>query len=137
MANSDESLIKAVGEELRAIRDERGMTRPQLIDRLERPMPVNTYACYEQGIRPVPVPQLARICRALEVPLPELMERALRRAGWKQAAMSVYVTVAQGEVASTLEVSNTVMMDLASDGSLLGIEIIGGIDVRINGRPVR
>jgi hypothetical protein len=41
-------------------------------------MPVNTYACYEQAIRPCPLPRLVDICRALDVKVGDLIESALQ-----------------------------------------------------------
>jgi hypothetical protein len=42
-------------------------------------MPVNTYACYEQGIRQCSIPRLVEICQTLGVAAPELLALALQR----------------------------------------------------------
>lgn len=74
---TDQEIIQAIGEELRRARANTGWSRPELVARLTTPTPVNTYACYEQGIRQCSIPRLVEICKALGVGAPGLLGRAL------------------------------------------------------------
>jgi transcriptional regulator with XRE-family HTH domain len=74
------AITRAVGEELRRARDDRGWSRPDLVRRLRNRLPVNTYACYEQGIRQVSIPRLVELCETLGVAAPDLLGLALQRA---------------------------------------------------------
>jgi transcriptional regulator with XRE-family HTH domain len=73
-------IIRAIGEELRRARDNLGWSRPELVRRMASDVPVNTYACYEQGIRQCSIPRLVEICQTLGVAAPELLGLALQRA---------------------------------------------------------
>lgn len=75
----DQAIVKAVGEELRRARACVGWSRPELVRRMRTRIPVNTYACYEQGIRQCSIPRLIEICEALGVSVPELLSLALQR----------------------------------------------------------
>ena len=79
IADADQAIIQAVGDELRRARNSAGWTRPDLVKRLKPRIPVNTYACYEQGIRPCPIPRLVQICQALGVSAADLLSLALQR----------------------------------------------------------
>jgi transcriptional regulator with XRE-family HTH domain len=76
---ADQEIVVAVGEELRRARGSAGWSRPELIKRMRTPVPVNTYACYEQGIRQCSIPRLVEICRTLDVSAPDLIGLALQR----------------------------------------------------------
>lgn len=76
----DSRIILAIGEELRRARDSLGWSRAELVKRLSPTVPVNTYACYEKGIRQCSIPRLVEICRALGVAASELLGLALQRA---------------------------------------------------------
>lgn len=83
MDSSDDEaqlITESIGRELRRARDSMGLSRPDFVDRLGFDMPVNTYACYEQGVRPCSIPRLVVICRALNVAVPDLLGLALQRA---------------------------------------------------------
>jgi transcriptional regulator with XRE-family HTH domain len=77
--DADTLIVRAIGEELRRARDSVGWSRPELVKRMQSNVPVNTYACYEQGIRQCSIPRLVEICRALGVAAPELLSLALQR----------------------------------------------------------
>jgi transcriptional regulator with XRE-family HTH domain len=77
--DADTLIVRAIGEELRRARDNVGWSRPELVKRMHSNVPVNTYACYEQGIRQCSIPRLVEICRALGVAAPELLSLALQR----------------------------------------------------------
>lgn len=76
-----DDITTAIGVELRRSRTSQGWSRPELIARMKVAIPVNTYACYEQGIRQCSIPRLVEICEALGVGAPELLDLALRRHG--------------------------------------------------------
>ncbi len=75
----DQSIVRAIGAELRRARANAGWSRPELIKHMQTRIPVNTYACYEQGIRQCSIPRLVEICQALRVSAPELLGLALQR----------------------------------------------------------
>lgn len=77
----DDKVSHAIGNALRDARNSLGLTRSALVALLKRTMPVTTLACYEQGVRPCPIPRLVEICQALNVSPAELLTRALREAG--------------------------------------------------------
>lgn len=84
-ADADATLARAIGMELNLARRQKGWTRPRLIqelvEKLDYAMPVNTYACYEQGIRPCPLARLVDFCHVLEIGAPQLIQLALQRIG--------------------------------------------------------
>jgi transcriptional regulator with XRE-family HTH domain len=75
----DDALLKAVGDELKRLRKARKWSRPDFVRRLPGNVPVNTYACYEQGIRPCPLIRLIEICDALGVSVGYVIDRARRQ----------------------------------------------------------
>jgi transcriptional regulator with XRE-family HTH domain len=75
----DQAIVQAIGEELRRARANAGWSRPELVEHMQTRIPVNTYACYEQGIRQCSIPRLVEICQALRVSVPELLGLALQR----------------------------------------------------------
>lgn len=77
--DTDGAIVRAIGEELRRARANAGWSRPQLIKYMKTQIPVNTYACYEQGIRQCSIPRLVEICQALGVSAAELIGLALQR----------------------------------------------------------
>ena len=79
IAETDQAIIQAIGDELRRARTSAGWTRPELVKRLKPRIPVNTYACYEQGIRPCPIPRLVQICQTLGVDAGDVLSLALQR----------------------------------------------------------
>jgi hypothetical protein len=78
---SDQAMHRAIGAELRRVRDSHGWSRPEFLKKLPRKVPTNTYACWEQGIRQCPIPQLHEICVALEVKTSHVVGLALQRLG--------------------------------------------------------
>lgn len=79
--SADQVLMRAIGDELRQARMSAGWSRPDLVERLPTRTPVNTYACYEQGIRQCSIPRLVEICQVLGTSAPELLGSALRGLG--------------------------------------------------------
>jgi hypothetical protein len=80
----DDTIVKAVGAELTRVRRSLGWSRRILMSRLRDELgvdiPVNTYACYEQALRPCPIPRLVLFCRAMGVDPSEVLGLALQRA---------------------------------------------------------
>jgi transcriptional regulator with XRE-family HTH domain len=75
---TDDQIVRAVGEQLRRARVNRGWSRPEFVKQMPTTMPINTYAGYEQGIRQCSIPRLVEICQVLGVSAPKLLESALR-----------------------------------------------------------
>lgn len=75
----NQAINRAVGEELQAARNRLGWTRNQLVQCVQINMPVNTYACYEQGVRSCSITRLVELCDTLEIAAPDLLNRALQR----------------------------------------------------------
>jgi len=70
-------IIKAIGEELARARKRCGWTRPEMIKHMQTKIPVNTYACYEQGIRQCSIPLLIEICETLGTSLTTVLDTVL------------------------------------------------------------
>jgi transcriptional regulator with XRE-family HTH domain len=77
--DAEQAIVRAVGEELRRARTSAGWSRPELVKRMKKRVPVNTYACYEQGIRQCSIPRLVEICQVLGVSALELLGLAFQR----------------------------------------------------------
>lgn len=75
----DGAIVRAVGEELRRVRTGAGWSRPELVKRMKKRVPVNTYACYEQGLRQCSIPRLVEICQVLGVSALEVLGLAFQR----------------------------------------------------------
>lgn len=84
----DEAFLKAVGYELKLLREKRGWKRADFVARLPGGMPVNTYACYEQGVRPCPLPALVIFCHALGTTVGDVIDAALEALGIQPAPAS-------------------------------------------------
>lgn len=77
---TDRTITRVLGEELRRARDDLGWTRAELVSRMPSNVHVQTLAYYEQGLRQCTVVRLVEICKALGVSAPELLGLALQRA---------------------------------------------------------
>lgn len=83
----DDVFRKAVGQELQRLRNTRtGLSRRLFVKTLPWDMPENTYACYEQGIRPCPLVRLVVICHVLGTTVGQLVENALTSLGIRPQA---------------------------------------------------
>jgi transcriptional regulator with XRE-family HTH domain len=71
---------RAIGEELRRIREERGWSRAELVSRLPSGVGARTLVSYEHGARQLTMLRFIEICRALGVDSPAVHRRALQRA---------------------------------------------------------
>lgn len=76
---SGREVVRLVGDQLRRMRDGCGWTRPDLVKRLATPIPVNTYSCYEQAIRPIPMYQFVEVCRLYHVSPGAALDAALEQ----------------------------------------------------------
>lgn len=88
---TDGSVNRAIGDELRRVRDDLGWTRGMVVDRMSSDISVQTLANYEYGLRPCTVPRLVEICEALDVPTPALVALALQRIAVEPDADSLQI----------------------------------------------
>lgn len=70
---------KLLGQELRAVRREQGLTRAQLRERLNIGVSLQTLATYELGTRQCSVVRLAELCHGLAIRPEDLLARVARR----------------------------------------------------------
>jgi transcriptional regulator with XRE-family HTH domain len=77
---SEKQISRALGEELRRAREEKGWSRAQLAARLPSGVGDRTLLSYEHGTRHLSMVRFFEICRAMEVDGPSLARRALQRA---------------------------------------------------------
>lgn len=77
---TDKALARAVGEELRRAREERGWSRGHLVARLPSGIGERTLLSYEHGTRQLTVSRLNEICYTLGVCAADLLAYALQRA---------------------------------------------------------
>ena len=76
---TDEAINKALGFELRRIRDDLELTRGDVVEYMSTHSE-QTLANYECGIRPMTLPRLVEICEALGVATASVVALALQRA---------------------------------------------------------
>ncbi|GAB3429801.1 helix-turn-helix domain-containing protein [Actinophytocola sediminis] len=79
MPDSTAAVARAAGIEVRLARGAAGLSRPQLIERLRRRVPVNTLAGWETGVRAISIDRLVDVCDALSIDAGDLLTRARRR----------------------------------------------------------
>ena len=77
---SDDVIMRAIGAEIRRVRDQLGWTRAAVVDRMPSGINIQTLANYEYGIRPCTLPRLVEICHALGVSAGDIVSLALQRA---------------------------------------------------------
>lgn len=77
---ADRVISRAVGEELRRAREEKGWSRGHLVATLPSGIGDRTLLSYEHGTRQLTVIRLIELCRALGVAAPTLLNQALQRA---------------------------------------------------------
>jgi hypothetical protein len=77
---SDKAISRAVGEELRRVREALGWSRGHLVSRLPSGIGDRTLLSYEYGTRHLTTLRLIELCRAMGVDAPSLLTRALQRA---------------------------------------------------------
>jgi transcriptional regulator with XRE-family HTH domain len=77
---ADRAITKAIGEQLRRVREDVGWSQSELAARIPSGLHVKTLATYEQGVRQCSVVRLVEICRTLGVAAPDLLGLALQHA---------------------------------------------------------
>ncbi len=77
---ADRAFTRALGEELRRVREHAGCSQSELVARMPSRLHVKTFATYEQGIRQCTVVRLLEICRTLAVAAPDVLGRAMMHA---------------------------------------------------------
>jgi transcriptional regulator with XRE-family HTH domain len=76
----DKVLQRAIGEELRIAREQRGWSRIQLISRIPSGIGDRTLLSYEHGTRSIQMLRFAELCHALGISMAGLLTMALQRA---------------------------------------------------------
>lgn len=72
-------LQRVLGDELRAARTARGLSRKDVLSQLDRTVSVKALATYELGTRAMPVTRLVEICLVLDVSPMEIFRRTWER----------------------------------------------------------
>jgi transcriptional regulator with XRE-family HTH domain len=78
-ADRSAQFLRVLGDELRKARRRQGWRRRDLRERLTMEMSLQALATYELGTRAITVVKLLELAEVLEVPLPDLLDRTLRR----------------------------------------------------------
>jgi len=86
-----EAVARALGSELRRIREAHGWTRVEFVNRLRSRISDQTLWSYEHGQRNCTVVRLIELCRVLRVSAPEVLQTALQRSGIDVEALSLRV----------------------------------------------
>jgi transcriptional regulator with XRE-family HTH domain len=76
----DKAVSRAIGEELRRVREANGWTRGHFVTRLPSGIGARTLLSYEHGTRHLTVLRFIEVCRALGVATPTVLHHALQRA---------------------------------------------------------
>lgn len=92
---TDAALAKALGEELRRVREAAGWSRAQLVARLPSGIGERTLLSYEHGTRQVSVSRLVEICEGLGVSAPRLLSYALQRARTQLMSLPLQIDLYQ------------------------------------------
>jgi hypothetical protein len=87
----EKEVSRAVGEEMRRMREVRGWSRAQLVARLPSGIGDRTLLSYEHGTRHLTFLRFLEICWALGVDGPTMARRALQRARIRLAALTLQV----------------------------------------------
>lgn len=74
------AFARAVGEELRRVREERGWSRARFVELLPSRIGERTLLSYERGLRQLTALRLVELCQVLGVEAPTLLAQALQRA---------------------------------------------------------
>jgi transcriptional regulator with XRE-family HTH domain len=84
---------RALGEEMRSVREARGWSRHQLADRLPSGIGERTVLAYEHGSRQLTAVRFIEICGVLEVDPATLMQRALQRARINLESLTIRINL--------------------------------------------
>jgi transcriptional regulator with XRE-family HTH domain len=77
---SSRTFARALGEELRRVREARGWTRLELVEQLPSQIGDRTLLSYEHGVRQLSAFRLVELCQALNCEAPTVLTRGLQRA---------------------------------------------------------
>jgi transcriptional regulator with XRE-family HTH domain len=77
---SDKTFARAVGEELRRVREARGLTRLELVEQTPSQIGDRTLLAYEHGVRQMSAFRLVELCQVLKCEAPTVLTRGLQRA---------------------------------------------------------
>ena len=77
---TQKAVVRAIGDELKIAREERGWTRVFLAKRLPSGVGTRTLLSYEHGTRTMTITRFTEICHVLGVSATELLGRAFQRA---------------------------------------------------------
>jgi transcriptional regulator with XRE-family HTH domain len=75
------AIAKALGEELRRAREEKGWSRAQFVPMLPSGIGERTLLAYEHGLRQLTVVRLVELCQPLGITAPGTLTHALQKAG--------------------------------------------------------
>jgi transcriptional regulator with XRE-family HTH domain len=117
-------VTKALGEELRRVRDSIGWSRGRLVAEMGADIHVQTLATYEQGARQCTVVRLVEICRAMGVAAPDVLALALQRAEIDLRLIGVLVNLraaAEDERAELQPIRTWAAKRLEADSSGTGV----------------
>lgn len=78
---TDEAFMRILGQEIRRVRDEAGLTRAQLVEQLASGIGDRTLLSYEHGVRALTVARFVEICRTLDIAANEVLATAIKKAG--------------------------------------------------------
>lgn len=84
-------IARAIGDELRRVREARGWSRTQFVARLPSRVGDRTLLAYEHGLRQLKVLRLLELCQGAEVGAPDVLGRALQRAQITLASLTLRV----------------------------------------------
>jgi transcriptional regulator with XRE-family HTH domain len=85
------AISKALGDELRRVREARGWSRGQMIARLPSGIGERTLLAYEHGLRQLTVIRLVELTETLGFPGPTLLAQALQRAEIELENLALHV----------------------------------------------
>jgi transcriptional regulator with XRE-family HTH domain len=89
------AIARAIGDELRRAREAGGWSRARFVARLPSRIGDRTLLAYEHGLRQLTVLRLLELCQGAGVGAPEVLARALQRAGIALANLTLRVDLRQ------------------------------------------
>lgn len=94
---------RALGDELSALRKDRGWTRLDLLHQAELDISPQTLATYEHGTRQCTVVRLWDLADVLDNPIDQLISRVMRRLGqWEASGVTIDLRTAAGPTLADL-----------------------------------
>lgn len=87
----DKAISRAIGEELRRVREAKGWTRGYLVTRLPSGIGARTLLSYEHGTRHMTVMRFLELCRVLDAVAPHVLGLGLQRARLRLESLDLWV----------------------------------------------